>query len=911
MAGRSFHPQARVLGSSSLTSLGNEGETVENQVDSSNSIRHRHSAGDDDLSALVDNDQLQMQAGFDGLKLSLVPDTGNGANGNHNLPRPSPSISSNMGVASAQIGSTPTRSTTDLPNMVGNTARRNDGALLLLDNATPTFVGRNAQWSSNYKEASIFLEEGQNNDKFSHHPRSFDALPAYLLVHNTWFNLLDLAASLLLLVLGFFERPCLEKLQVPPQVHGAVELCALILVGVQVFLKTRWIGLKTFMLHKRTAIKVLTLVIMVVEALVVIVRGNNHFRVTRALRPIFLIDNHFCGGVRRFIRQILQSLPPILDMLGLVFFVMLIYSVFGFYLFGAVDTDNFEKLSKSFVSLFVLLTTANYPDVMMKSYNESRWSAAFFISYLSINLYFLMNLMLAVVYDAFTRIEKEKFRRLFLHKRKAAQHAFRLLVTQERPDHISFQHFEGLIASYKPAASPTEAYLIFKLLNTSKSGYLSVDEFYDIYDACLYTWNVGRPQTEWYHNMRQPFRRILAAINRMVVSSLFEYIVCVAVLSNGIILIVQTSVMSSANDTSSSIYAPWVNYFFVGLYTLEASIKLLGLGFVRYFSSHWNKFDFSVTVLGICALVFEFIGIPLSYIIILRPLRLLTLFRMKKRFRDVFGTAVILLPRLTSAVIVLLLIYYFFAIIGMELFHGVQLKDCCHNSTVEQFYKYEEGSNNNAYYYLNNFDSLPISGVTLFELTVVNNWFIIMEGYAFVVGEWSRSFFMTFYVFTMIVMTIIVAFILEAFLFRIQYKEFLTKQDEVKKLSAEIHLSGEEIGAMMANRGDANSNGERIRSNASFPFIGHKSRTKEQLQRLMYSEEMDTWLAEERLEEARSQARLVAALLREEGQNPGVDRTSSAEMAAENSFSGETVQVVHDEDEVTTIRRPILPDVMA
>jgi hypothetical protein len=37
--------------------------------------------------------------------------------------------------------------------------------------------------------------------------------------------------------------------------------------------------------------------------------------------------------------------------------------------------------------------------------------------------------MLAVVYDTFTRIEKEKFRRLFLHKRKAAQHAFRLLVT--------------------------------------------------------------------------------------------------------------------------------------------------------------------------------------------------------------------------------------------------------------------------------------------------------------------------------------------------------------------------------------------------------------------------------------------------------------------------------------------------
>ena len=93
------------------------------------------------------------------------------------------------------------------------------------------------------------------------------------------------------------------------------------------------------------------------------------------------------------------------------------------------------------------------PDVMMKSYNWSRWSAIFFISYLAINLYFLMNLMLAVVYDTFTKIEKEKFRRLFLHKRKAAQHAFKLLVTQERSEEVSFQHFEGLLASYKPSAS--------------------------------------------------------------------------------------------------------------------------------------------------------------------------------------------------------------------------------------------------------------------------------------------------------------------------------------------------------------------------------------------------------------------------------------------------------------------------
>ena len=50
---------------------------------------------------------------------------------------------------------------------------------------------------------------------------------------------------------------------------------------------------------------------------------------------------------------------------------------------------------------------------------------------------------------------------------------------------------------------------------------------------------------------------------------------------------------------------------------------------------------------------------------------------MKKRFRDVFGTAVILYPRLSSAIIVILLVYYFFGIIGMECFSHMELVNCC------------------------------------------------------------------------------------------------------------------------------------------------------------------------------------------------------------------------------------------
>ena len=99
----------------------------------------------------------------------------------------------------------------------------------------------------------------------------------------------------------------------------------------------------------------------------------------------------------------------------------------------------------------------------------------------------------------------------------------------------------------------------------------------------------------------------------------------------------------------------------------------------------------------------------------------------------------------------------------------------------------------------------------------------------------------------------------------------------------------------------------------SYKFIGNKTRTKEQLQSLMYSDEMETWLAEERHAEAQTQARLMAALIRDDGngQNAVIRANGDGVPGASNVGVGEIVQVVDDEDEVTTIRRPILPDLMA
>lgn len=142
----------------------------------------------------------------------------------------------------------------------------------------------------------------------------------------------------------------------------------------------------------------MVLVLMVVEAIVVLVRQNSHIRITRALRPVFLVDNHYLNGVRRVVRQTIQSLHAFAYMLCLLLFFLVFFSISAFYLFSPItEYDQFSTMWNSFLSLFVLLTTANFPDVMMPAYRTNQSYALFFVVFLVINLYFLLNIMLAVV----------------------------------------------------------------------------------------------------------------------------------------------------------------------------------------------------------------------------------------------------------------------------------------------------------------------------------------------------------------------------------------------------------------------------------------------------------------------------------------------------------------------------------
>ncbi len=85
----------------------------------------------------------------------------------------------------------------------------------------------------------------------------------------------------------------------------------------------------------------------------------------------------------------------------------------------------------------------------------------------------------------------------------------------------------------------------------------------------------------------------------------------------------------AAPGTRSANFWFWTDYFCVIFFLAEALLKIARDGWARYWSSAWNRFDFTVVVLSLPALLGPFFDVSqFAFVLILRLGRLFRLFRV-------------------------------------------------------------------------------------------------------------------------------------------------------------------------------------------------------------------------------------------------------------------------------------------
>jgi len=157
-----------------------------------------------------------------------------------------------------------------------------------------------------------------------------------------------------------------------------------------------------------------------------------------------------------------------------------------------------------------------------------------------------------------------------------------------------------------------------------------------------------------------------------------DYFIMICISLNTILLMVKWTGMTEEEDEITD----YINYVFMSIFTLEAIVKLIGLG-RYYFRDNWNIFDF-IIVVG--SLVFAILAgstnldfsSTTQIVRALRIGRIFKLFRSLKSLQIIFATFIQTFPALMNVGGLMFLLIYIYAVLGVNLFAEIMFNGPMH-----------------------------------------------------------------------------------------------------------------------------------------------------------------------------------------------------------------------------------------
>ncbi|KRZ31326.1 Voltage-dependent T-type calcium channel subunit alpha-1H [Trichinella pseudospiralis] len=382
-------------------------------------------------------------------------------------------------------------------------------------------------------------------------------------------------------------------------------------------------------------------------------------RLLRALRPLRVINR--APGVKLVVQTLISSLQPIGNIVLICCTFFIIFGILGVQLFKGKmwhcvgpnvakvvnKTDcladphnrwinhryNFDNLGQALMSLFVVSSKDGWVSIMYQGIdavgvdmqpivNYFEWRMLYFISFLLLVGFFVLNMFVGVVVENFHRCKealekemKEKEREKKMRKRLQKQ--------------LSRQQL---------------------LIKRSKK------------------------LPYWYHY--GPVRMYLHGI---VTSKYFDLAISAVIGVNVITMAMEFHMMPPELTYALKVF----NYFFTAIFTLEAILKVFALSIPRYLKDRWNQLDVIIVLLSIGGIVLEEMEsniLPINPTIMrvmrmLRIARVLKLLKMAKGIRSLLDTVMQALPQVGNLGLLFFLLFFIFAALGVELFGRLECSD--------------------------------------------------------------------------------------------------------------------------------------------------------------------------------------------------------------------------------------------
>ncbi|NWY95439.1 CAC1G protein, partial [Loxia curvirostra] len=389
-------------------------------------------------------------------------------------------------------------------------------------------------------------------------------------------------------------------------------------------------------------------------------------RLLRTLRPLRVISR--AQGLKLVVETLMSSLKPIGNIVVICCAFFIIFGILGVQLFKGKffvcqgeDTRNitnksdcteasykwvrhkynFDNLGQALMSLFVLASKDGWVDIMYDGLdavgvdqqpvmNYNPWMLLYFISFLLIVAFFVLNMFVGVVVENFHKCRQHQEEE---EAKRREEKRLRRLEKKRRKKSLD------LPLTLLPAAEA---------------------------------------QCKPYYSDYSRFRLL---IHQMCTSHYLDLFITGVIGLNVITMAMEHYQQPKVLDEALKI----CNYIFTVIFVMESVFKLIAFGFRRFFQDRWNQLDLAIVLLSIMGITLEEIevnaSLPINPTIIrimrvLRIARVLKLLKMAVGMRALLDTVMQALPQVGNLGLLFMLLFFIFAALGVELFGDLGESSC-------------------------------------------------------------------------------------------------------------------------------------------------------------------------------------------------------------------------------------------
>ncbi len=138
-------------------------------------------------------------------------------------------------------------------------------------------------------------------------------------------------------------------------------------------------------------------------------------RLARVLRVVRILPD-----LRLLVTAVGRSLPGVASLGVMGVLLLYVYGMVGWVIFDDHYPDDYGTIGESMLTLFVLLSTENLPDQVEKGLAVSSWTILYFVSFVLIAAFLLLNILIGVVINSMDEAREIEWQREQEDRRAAA-----------------------------------------------------------------------------------------------------------------------------------------------------------------------------------------------------------------------------------------------------------------------------------------------------------------------------------------------------------------------------------------------------------------------------------------------------------------------------------------------------------